>query len=193
MTITTPGIAPASRLLQSGRPAWLDVWGAFAAELRFDDLPGEVVSRAKLVLLDCIGAIATGAQEPECRALAARLAAQAEAALGNEAARGLARRVVVHEDPALTAQLPGLRPARVAVTLTDGRVLRAEALTNRGDTEDPYSAAEVRLKFHELAGPVWGDDHAGRIAETVDWLDGTDLRALLSLVAAAAHQPRTPT
>ena len=49
-------------------------------------------------------------------------------------ARDLARRVTVREDAVLTAMLPGLRPARVRVHLTDGRVLTAEVLTNKGDT-----------------------------------------------------------
>jgi hypothetical protein len=53
------------------------------------------------------------------------------------------------------------------VTLSDGRVLRAEALANRGDIEDPYTPAEVREKFRELAGPVWGAAHAAAIEEAV--------------------------
>lgn len=81
--------------------------------------------------------------------------------------RELARRVTVREDPALTAMLPGLRPARLRVTLVDGRVFTAEALTNRGDIEDPYTPAEVREKFRELAGPVWGAAHAAAIEEAV--------------------------
>lgn len=68
----------------------------------------------------------------------------------------LARRISINEDPALTAQLPALRPARVTVTLNDGRILQAEALTNKGDTEDPYTAGEVHEKFLEVSAPVIG-------------------------------------
>ena len=75
-----------------------------------------------------------------------------EAARRDERTLALARRVTVREDAALTAKLPGLRPARVAVTLKDGRVLGAEALTNRGDTEDPYSDEEVVAKYREMLG-----------------------------------------
>lgn len=99
--------------------------------------------------------------------------------------RDLARRIFVSEDEAATAKLPGLRPARVTLTLTDGRVLEAEALTNRGDTEDPYSAAEIREKFFDLASPVWGEPHAAAILAQIDALPGTDdLDALNRLLAA---------
>ena len=79
----------------------------------------------------------------------------------------LATRVRVEEDAALTAMLPGLRPARLRVTLADGQVHEAEALTNRGDTEDPYRAEEVREKFRELAGPVYGAERARAIEDAV--------------------------
>ena len=59
--------------------------------------------------------------------------------------------------------LPGLRPARVRVRLTDGRVLTAEVLTNKGDTEDPYSADDVRTSSANSPSPsgaaARGADH----------------------------------
>jgi 2-methylcitrate dehydratase PrpD len=85
----------------------------------------------------------------------------------NPAVQALARRVTVNEDPALTAQLPGLRPARLRVTLADGSVHAAEVTTNRGDTEDPYAEAEIREKFRELADPVYGAARAAAIEEAV--------------------------
>ncbi|HEV7267551.1 MAG TPA: MmgE/PrpD family protein [Falsiroseomonas sp.] len=85
----------------------------------------------------------------------------------NPAVQALARRVTVNEDPAFTAQLPGLRPARVRLTLADGSVHGAEVTTNRGDTEDPYTEAEVRAKFRELADAVYGQARAQAIEEAV--------------------------
>ncbi|KPL51299.1 2-methylcitrate dehydratase [Prosthecomicrobium hirschii] len=97
--------------------------------------------------------------------------------------RALARRVRVDEDPALTAMLPGLRPARVTVTLTDGRVFTAEALTNKGDTEDPYAATEVEAKFMEVAAPAIGTDAAGAVARAVLGLDkAATLGGILELI-----------
>jgi 2-methylcitrate dehydratase PrpD len=91
---------------------------------------------------------------------------------------------MVREDPALTAMLPGLRPARVRVTLVDGRVLEAEATTNRGDTEDPYSADEIAAKFREVAGPVWGAAHAERVlAATLALETAPDIRPYAALLA----------
>ena len=80
MTSLSFDVKPASALLAAARPSWLDRWGTFAAGLTVSDLPAPAVERAKLVLLDCVGVIAAGMQEPECRALAARLA-QEEALL----------------------------------------------------------------------------------------------------------------
>ncbi|MGY0794186.1 MmgE/PrpD family protein [Azospirillum argentinense] len=101
--------------------------------------------------------------------------------------RELARRVTVREDRGLTARLPGLRPARVRLTLADGRRFEAEALTNKGDTEDPYSPDEVRAKFADLAGPVWGASHAAAIADCVASIDrAADLSTLTRLLSAPA-------
>jgi 2-methylcitrate dehydratase PrpD len=96
----------------------------------------------------------------------------------------LAARVAVREDPALTARLPGLRPARLRVLLRDGTVREAAVETNRGDTEDPYETADIVAKFHELADPVWGAAHAARVADAVMALDtAPNLAALHALLA----------
>jgi 2-methylcitrate dehydratase PrpD len=85
----------------------------------------------------------------------------------NQAVQALAARVTVNEDAALTAMLPGLRPARLRMTLADGTLHSAEVMTNRGDTEDPYTEGEVRAKFRELADPVYGAARAQAIEEAV--------------------------
>ncbi|RDI54881.1 MmgE/PrpD family protein [Microvirga subterranea] len=117
---------------------------------------------------------------------AATVPAFREEAQANTTARDLARRVSVREDASLTAMLPGLRPARVRVCFSDGRTLSAEVLTNKGDTEDPYSPDDVRDKFRELAEPVWGGEHVDRIIAEVDGLDGaSDIHGLTGLLARA--------
>ena len=92
MTIVTQNVIPASVLLQDGQPQWLQQWGRFAADARFADLPAPVVERTKLVLLDCIGAIAAGMQEPEMRNFVARLAKR-EAGDGQVPVIGAGRRM----------------------------------------------------------------------------------------------------
>ena len=73
----------------------------------------------------------------------------------NEAIQDLSKKVFVREDPALTAMLPQLRPARVTVRLRDGRELAGAADANRGDDQDPYSREELAEKFFELTGRAW--------------------------------------
>ena len=57
MTIVTPGVEPASKLVTGRSPKWLKAWARFAKEASYDALPAEVVSRTRLVVLDCLGAI----------------------------------------------------------------------------------------------------------------------------------------
>ncbi|HEY8564223.1 MAG TPA: MmgE/PrpD family protein [Beijerinckiaceae bacterium] len=107
-----------------------------------------------------------------------------DAARGDPTIQALAARVMVREDPDLTARLPGLRPARVRLTLRDGRTFAAEALTNRGDTEDPYPPEEIARKFHEIADPVWGSQRGQAIRAMVGGLESLDdLSALDALLA----------
>lgn len=99
------------------------------------------------------------------------LASFTREALGNEWARGLARRVRVHEEPAFTAMMPARRPARVIVHLVDGTRLEASTETNRGDFEDPYEQAELTEKFFELCGRVWPDPLARAVFDRAMHVD----------------------
>ena len=114
---------------------------------------------------------------------AATLDAFRDQARSDAVTRDLARRITITEDPSLTAKLPGQRPAQVRVRLKDGRTLEEMALTNKGDTEDPYSADEVIAKFHDVAGPFVEAARLSDIAATVLALDAEpDLARLNSLV-----------
>jgi 2-methylcitrate dehydratase PrpD len=77
--------------------------------------------------------------------------------------RELMKKVVIEADPELTAKFPGMRAARVAVTLTNGRVVEHFAPYRRGDPEAPLTDAEINDKFLELAAPVIGDSRAGEL------------------------------
>lgn len=92
-------------------------------------------------------------------------------AVRNPAIRDLAVRVRVRHDPALTAMLPNLRPARMSVALRDGRVLHGAADANRGDDQAPYSRAELDEKFGELAGRVWSTVAARRVRAAIGCLE----------------------
>ncbi|MGL4441632.1 MAG: MmgE/PrpD family protein [Bosea sp. (in: a-proteobacteria)] len=102
---------------------------------------------------------------------AATLDAFRDPARNDAVTRELASRISINEDPAFTAKLPALRPARVTLTLKDGRIFRAESLTNKGDTEDPYTAAEVHEKFMEVSAPVIGRARAIELSTAILNLD----------------------
>jgi 2-methylcitrate dehydratase PrpD len=81
-------------------------------------------------------------------------AALDDSALHDPAIAALRARVHVSEDPQMSARAPRLRPARVTVTLRDGRQTTRERESHRGDFDDPFEPAELQAKFRSLAGHV---------------------------------------
>lgn len=148
---------------------------ALAVELD-DPAPANVLAAKFSVPFAVATRIATGSSGVESFT-AARVA--------DPAIRALAARVSVTEDKAMSAALPDRRPARVAVHLTDGRVLEAETATNRGDWSDPYPQAEIRAKYLSLATRLWRADAAAAIWDRTLALTGGDAAGLLTAMAAA--------
>ena len=66
--------------------------------------------------------------------------------------RDLARRILVHHDPALDADYPAGRPSIVTLTLKDGRVLTQRATYPKGDVTNPIDRSERRAKAGALFG-----------------------------------------
>jgi 2-methylcitrate dehydratase PrpD len=83
----------------------------------------------------------------------------------------LRHRVRISEDPQLTAMAPRLKPARVTVTLKDGRQATHTCESPRGDFQRPYQEAEVREKFRELAGLVLSREGVTAVERAVDQCD----------------------
>jgi 2-methylcitrate dehydratase PrpD len=104
----------------------------------------------------------------------------------SDAVLALAARVSVREDPAMTAQLPALRPAKVTVRLEDGRQLTARTDTNRGDWADPYPREEIRAKYLSLTGRLWSEDAAAAVWDKIMALDARPGIAGLSGLMAQA-------
>lgn len=90
----------------------------------------------------------------------------------------LADRITVHDDPALSVQVPGAFPCRLEIATADGRVHAAGRQYPRGHHDDPMSDAEVADKFRDLAGRklspasveraldvLWNADRASRISD----------------------------
>ena len=106
-----------------------------------------------------------------------------ETALRDPAIAALRHRVHVTEDPAMSAVAPRLRPARVTVTLKDGRQGTHACESHRGDFNQPFAESEIREKFRELAGTVLTAEGAKNVEAAVDnceqWTSLRELTALL--------------
>jgi 2-methylcitrate dehydratase PrpD len=113
----------------------------------------------------------------------AGFAALDDSAVDDPVIAALRQRVTVTEDPAMTAVTPQSRPARVSVMLKDGRNATHACESHRGDFQAPFSDAELRAKFRELAGVVLTAEGVAAIEQAVDrceeWDDVGVLTALL--------------
>jgi 2-methylcitrate dehydratase PrpD len=94
-----------------------------------------------------------------------------DSALHDPAIAGLRRRIHISEDPAMSALAPTLRPARVTVTLTDGRQATHARDSHRGDFNEPFAESEIRAKFRELAGTVLTESGAREVEHAVDRIE----------------------
>jgi 2-methylcitrate dehydratase PrpD len=110
-------------------------------------------------------------------------AALDDSALDDPAIVRLRQRVHVTEDPAMTAVAPRLRPARVTVTLTDGRCNTHHRESHRGDFQQPFAESKIREKFRELAGVVLLPEGVRAVEHAVDrceeWQSIADMTELL--------------
>ncbi len=83
----------------------------------------------------------------------------------------------------MSAVVPKLRPARVTVTLSDGRRDMQEVTSHRGDFNQPFAESEIRDKFRELAGEVLDGEGVAAVERAVDrfeeWSGAAELLDLL--------------
>ena len=91
-----------------------------------------------------------------------------DSALGDPAIAALRQRVHVAEDTAMSAVAPRLRPARVTVTLKDGRQATHACESHRGDFNRPFAESEIRDKFRELAGVVLTGEGVVAVEQAID-------------------------
>ena len=109
-----------------------------------------------------------------------------DTALSDPMIAALRHRVEVGEDPAMTAVAPRLRPARVTVTLTDGRQATRSRTSHRGDFNEPFAESEIRSKFRQLAATVLAPDLVSEVEQAIDrceeWASAAELPRLLRRV-----------
>ncbi|HEV8520510.1 MAG TPA: MmgE/PrpD family protein [Burkholderiales bacterium] len=106
-----------------------------------------------------------------------------DSALHDPAITALRHRVHISEDPAMTAAVPALKPARVTLTLKNGRQTTVACDSPRGDCLNPYDESEIREKFRALAGAALtsqGLDEVERaITRLEQWTSASELTDLL--------------
>jgi 2-methylcitrate dehydratase PrpD len=95
----------------------------------------------------------------------------------------LARRVDIVADPDMDLRRYDYPAAKVAVSLKDGRTLTEDVIAHHGDAQNPASREELVGKFNFLVQDVLGEIGAGRVVETVGYLDALgDIRELTRLL-----------
>ncbi len=130
----------------------------FASVMRNPDPPNFFASKYSLPHAASVMAVRGGAGHAELD----------DTALTDPAIAALRHRVHITEDPAMTAVVPDLRPASVRVTLTDGRTAEHAVQSHRGDFREPFTEAEIRDKFRQLAGTVLTPDGVAAVEQAVD-------------------------
>jgi 2-methylcitrate dehydratase PrpD len=104
-----------------------------------------------------------------------------DSALQDPAIAALRARVHVAEDEGMSALVPRLKPARVTVRLADARQMTRERQSHRGDFDEPFSEAELRGKFRELAATVLTADGVAEVEAALEHCE--EWRSLDALLA----------
>jgi 2-methylcitrate dehydratase PrpD len=106
-----------------------------------------------------------------------------DSALDDPAIVALRHRVHITDDPVMNAAVPALKPARVTLTLKDGRHTTVTCDSPRGDCLNPYDESEIRQKFRELAGVALTTQGLGEVERVVErlehWTSAAELTDLL--------------
>ena len=106
-----------------------------------------------------------------------------DSALRDPVIAALRQRVSMAEDAAMSAQVPRLKPAKVTLTLKDGRTTTHAVDSHAGDFNNPYDESVLREKFRDLAGEVLTREGVTEVECAIDhcehWSHVGELTALL--------------
>jgi 2-methylcitrate dehydratase PrpD len=149
----------------------------FASVMRNPDPPNYFASKYSLPHAAAVMVVRGGAGFAELD----------DSALTGPVIAALRHRVHIAEDPAMSAVAPKLRPARVVVTLTDGRTAKRAVESHRGDFQQPFETAEILAKFRQLAGIVLTGAGAAAVEAAVQ--GGAGIADLLDMLRRHAHPP----
>ncbi len=93
------------------------------------------------------------------------LAAFEQAAVDNPAIQALAARVDVQEEPGYTARYPVEQRVDLRIVMSDGRAHEGRCTVTKGEPSRPHALDELRAKFMQLGGPIWGEPAARRLLD----------------------------
>ena len=91
--------------------------------------------------------------------------------VSNSQIRQLAQRVEVVADEGMSFRRYDYPAARVAVSLSNGRILEGSVTVQRGDAKNPVNHEELVGKFRFIAGDVLGEARTKQVIDTVAKLD----------------------
>ena len=107
-----------------------------------------------------------------------------DAAVGDPQRRALMSQVDVVGDPECEAIYPYQFPSILRVTTTSGERLEAKVLVNRGGPDDPLSADELAVKYHDNAARLVDRATADQLERVVRTLGpDTDMSDAMTLLA----------
>jgi len=85
--------------------------------------------------------------------------------------RSLLKKVEIEVDPELSPLYPQKFPARVAVTMNDGKVYEETVLHPKGDPSNPLSPEELTSKFRGNLKDVLSDEQTALLSAMIDDLE----------------------
>ncbi|MDP6602854.1 MAG: MmgE/PrpD family protein [Rhodospirillales bacterium] len=88
--------------------------------------------------------------------------------------RALMNRIETYVDAEADARFPHGRGAVVEIETVDGKRVQGEALTRKGDPDNPLSDAEIEDKYRELVTPVIGAERAESLLALLWRIDGLE-------------------
>lgn len=109
-----------------------------------------------------------------------RLAAFTSETLAQKDLRAFMPKVIVQEDPEITARYPGKRQARLVVTLTSGEKIEHFQPTRKGDPDTPLTDAELFEKYDELTAEILSTETAKILRHTI--MNSDDLPGMIELI-----------
>ncbi|MDR7435034.1 MAG: MmgE/PrpD family protein [Armatimonadota bacterium] len=110
-----------------------------------------------------------------------------------EDVQSLLRRVVVRPNEEFSRRFPGEMPCRIAVHLTDGRVLTKEKKDYEGFFTNPMRWETVVNKFRKLSAPFADESLQAEIIDAIANLEAiqvSELTRLLEKVRVSTHKTR---